>query len=90
MEPRLDDGDGEISLEEFEGGIMRMKGYARSFDLNKLDRQMQKMNAKVDLLLNSSGASVQQKSAKKLLVSPKLLSPAVPAVPRVSKGKEQA
>eukprot|EP00435_Cladocopium_sp_Y103_P059737 s404_g21.t1 len=48
----LDDGDGEISLdprrgkpadighmEEFETGIMKIKGIARSFDLNKLQRQ---------------------------------------------------
>ncbi|CAE7040400.1 NaCP60E [Symbiodinium sp. CCMP2592] len=44
----LDDGDGEISLEEFEAGIMRMKGYARSFDLNKIEREMQKMQTKVE------------------------------------------
>ena len=36
----LDDGDGEISLEEFEAGLMRIKGIARSFDLNKLQRDI--------------------------------------------------
>ncbi|CAE7746412.1 Scn11a [Symbiodinium pilosum] len=50
----LDDGDGEISLEEFETGLMRMKGYARSFDLNKIDRHMRKLHLKAALASNPS------------------------------------
>ncbi|CAK9066434.1 unnamed protein product [Durusdinium trenchii] len=53
----LDDGDGEISLEEFEAGVMKLKGFARAFDLNKLQRQVRKMNAKMDLLIHNSGLS---------------------------------
>lgn len=72
----LDDGDGEISLEEFEAGIMRMKGYARSFDLNKIEREMQKMQTKVDLLLNLRGAG-SLKPPRKVAMSAKALSPVV-------------
>ena len=59
-------------MEEFEAGIIRMKGYARSIDLNKLDRQMQKMHEKVDMLVNASALTgvVLPKPAKKFLQSP--------------------
>ncbi|CAJ1357030.1 unnamed protein product [Effrenium voratum] len=47
----LDQGDGEISLEEFEAGTMRIKGLARSFDLAQLQSMIQRLSAKVDCLL---------------------------------------
>ena len=50
----LDDGDGEISLQEFEAGIMKIKGQARSFDLHQLDKAIQKLSTKVDLVLSHS------------------------------------
>ncbi|CAK8989915.1 Kinesin-like protein KIF21A [Durusdinium trenchii] len=43
--------------EEFEAGVMKLKGFARAFDLNKLQRQVRKMNAKMDLLIHNSGLS---------------------------------
>lgn len=52
----LDDGDGEISVEEFEAGIKRMKGTAKSLDLHMLAHTVMKINAKVDTLLGSGGA----------------------------------
>mmetsp|Transcript_43001 Transcript_43001/g.100163 ORF Transcript_43001/g.100163 Transcript_43001/m.100163 type:complete len:627 (-) Transcript_43001:107-1987(-) len=50
----LDDGDGEISLEEFEAGIMKIKGVARSFDLNKTNWLIQKVITKLDTALPAS------------------------------------
>ncbi|CAK9036844.1 unnamed protein product [Durusdinium trenchii] len=50
----LDDGDGEISLEEFESGLMRIKGIARSYDLNKLQRDISRMSSKMDMLFANS------------------------------------
>eukprot|EP00435_Cladocopium_sp_Y103_P042583 s1127_g11.t2 len=47
----LDDGDGEISLEEFESGILRIKGMARSFDVNKIQRDLTRLSSKMDLIL---------------------------------------
>lgn len=49
----LDDGDGEISLEEFESGILRIKGMARSFDVNKIQRDMTRLASKMDMILCS-------------------------------------
>ncbi|CAE7234962.1 Scn11a [Symbiodinium natans] len=44
----LDTGDGEISLEEFEAGTMRIKGMARSFDLAQVHRLVERLSLKVD------------------------------------------
>jgi len=62
----LDDGDGEISLEEFETGILKIKGIARSVDLNKLQRQVRKMNAKLDFMLVQNNLSDLQPSQPKM------------------------
>lgn len=56
----LDDGDGEISVEEFEAGIKRMKGTAKSLDLHMLAHTVMKINAKVDTLLGSSGGALRK------------------------------
>lgn len=76
----LDDGDGEISLEEFETGIMKIKGIARSFDLNKLQRQVRKMNAKLDFMLVQNNLSdLQQSQLKMDRASRKVVSNVSPA-----------
>jgi len=66
----LDDGDGEISLEEFEMGIKRIKGTAKSLDLHLLAHSVHKLSAKVDALLGSSaGGFVRSSYATKSLSS---------------------
>ncbi|CAK9052564.1 unnamed protein product [Durusdinium trenchii] len=44
----LDDGKGEISLDDLQEGLKRMKGVAKSLDLNKLQHEVAKLHAKVD------------------------------------------
>ncbi|CAE7358315.1 Kif21a [Symbiodinium sp. CCMP2592] len=48
----LDDGDLEISIDEFEAGMSQLKGPARNFDLAKLQRTVEKLSRKMDLLLS--------------------------------------
>lgn len=63
----LDDGDGEISVEEFETGIKKMKGTAKSLDLHILANTVMKINAKVDALLGASGGGLQKSFGTKSL-----------------------
>ncbi|OLP87191.1 Sodium channel protein type 10 subunit alpha [Symbiodinium microadriaticum] len=44
----LDTGEGEISLEEFEAGTMRIKGMARSFDLAQVHRLVERLSLRID------------------------------------------
>eukprot|EP00913_Durusdinium_trenchii_P017435 g16386.t1 len=44
----LDDGKGEISLEALAQLMKRMKGVAKSLDLNKLQHEVAKLHTKVD------------------------------------------
>mmetsp|Transcript_98814 Transcript_98814/g.175994 ORF Transcript_98814/g.175994 Transcript_98814/m.175994 type:complete len:590 (-) Transcript_98814:120-1889(-) len=46
----LDDGDGEISIDEFLGGITRFKGPAKAIDLASVLITTNKMNEKLDLM----------------------------------------
>ena len=41
-------GEGEISLEEFEAGTMRIKGMARSFDLAQVHRLVERLSLRID------------------------------------------
>lgn len=60
----LDDGDSEISLEEFEDGIWRLKGPARNFDLAKLEREVLKLSHKFDVICASTGIAVPRLSCR--------------------------
>ncbi|CAE6964190.1 Scn10a [Symbiodinium sp. CCMP2592] len=44
----LDTGEGEISLQEFEAGTMRIKGMARSFDLAQVHRLVERLSLRIE------------------------------------------
>lgn len=59
---------------------MKIKGIARSFDLNKLQRQVRKMNAKLDFMLVQNNLSdLQQSQLKMDRASRKVVSNVSPA-----------
>jgi hypothetical protein len=45
------DGDGNITYEEFIQGILRLKGQARSLDVVAVGRSCDKMNAKLETII---------------------------------------
>ncbi|CAK9113709.1 unnamed protein product [Durusdinium trenchii] len=47
----LDQGEGEISLKDFEDGTMRIKGLARSYDVAQLQISVQRIQQKLENLL---------------------------------------
>merc|ERR1712048_512646 len=51
----IDDGDGNISSEEFVAGVMKMKGQARSADLIGLCSHVKRLDKKLNLLLSATG-----------------------------------
>merc|ERR1712083_620830 len=51
----IDDGDGNISSEEFVAGVMKMKGQARSADLIGLCSHVKRLDKKLNVLLASAG-----------------------------------
>lgn len=61
----LDDGDGEITYDEFIEGILRLKGQARSLDVvaisracDKIDEKVNEINSKLNLMTPSTKAAV--------------------------------
>lgn len=47
----LDNGDGEVTLEEFTGGLMRCKGPARAIDAVALHSDLRQLDAKMNKLI---------------------------------------
>lgn len=47
----LDNGDGQVTLEEFVDGIMRCKGPARAIDQVALHAEMKKMDIKLGRMM---------------------------------------
>jgi len=64
----LDNGDGEISLEEFEAGTQRIKGMAKSFDLAQVHRLVERLGSKMDDLARQmpAGPSKMQPDSLKI------------------------
>jgi len=50
----LDDGDGQISCEEFINGINRMRGHAKAIDMVGVVQLIHRVDAKLELLLPAS------------------------------------
>eukprot|EP00931_Biecheleriopsis_adriatica_P067331 TRINITY_DN41488_c0_g1_i1.p1 TRINITY_DN41488_c0_g1~~TRINITY_DN41488_c0_g1_i1.p1 ORF type:complete len:568 (-),score=77.90 TRINITY_DN41488_c0_g1_i1:168-1871(-) len=48
----IDDGDGEISVDEFLEGAVRLRGSARSIDVAQLLASTRKLDAKIEAVLN--------------------------------------
>lgn len=48
----LDNGDGEVTLEEFIDGILRCKGPARAIDQVAMQAEMKQLDQKISLLLS--------------------------------------
>ncbi|CAE7629406.1 Scn11a [Symbiodinium pilosum] len=59
----LDTGDGEISLQEFEAGTMRIKGMARSYDLAQVHRLVERLSVKVDTIARQLPLSKTDRSS---------------------------
>jgi len=49
-----DDGDGDVSIREFLDGCLRLKGQARSIDVQHLLMEFKKLNRRVDLIFCAS------------------------------------
>jgi len=47
----LDQGEGEISLKDFEEGTMRIKGWARSYDVAQLNASLFRLHNKIDAIV---------------------------------------
>eukprot|EP00928_Gymnodinium_smaydae_P001708 TRINITY_DN10614_c0_g3_i1.p1 TRINITY_DN10614_c0_g3~~TRINITY_DN10614_c0_g3_i1.p1 ORF type:complete len:584 (+),score=95.91 TRINITY_DN10614_c0_g3_i1:98-1849(+) len=56
----LDDGDGNISLEEFTAGVLRLKGQAKSIDVWRLEVKMEVILAKLLELVQDADPSGAQ------------------------------
>lgn len=55
----LDQGEGEISLKDFEDGTMRIKGWARSYDVAQLKASIQRLHNKIDSVLTDANQSAE-------------------------------
>eukprot|EP00434_Breviolum_minutum_P021164 symbB.v1.2.018673.t1/scaffold1455.1/size117749/9 len=60
----LDDGDGEVTLDEFVDGILRCRGPARALDQVAMRADLQKLDGKLNTLLQASGVPLQSTKLK--------------------------
>lgn len=67
----LDNGDGEVTLEEFTGGLMRCKGPARAIDAVALHSDLRQLDAKVSKVIHhlKEARLIRSKSKSEKLVA---------------------
>lgn len=56
----LDDGDGQVTLDEFVDGILRCRGPARALDQVAMRADLKNLDVKVNALVHFLGAKVHK------------------------------